>query len=546
MTNANDQNSHAIDPVFGSSMPVAADPAPMERPVAAAKPVVKRASAQRWQQPRPHTLLVVMAITVVAVAFGLGLYVQVGVSFWTSQLAALTLFIAAVAGHLLKRRDEQVRAMTTKLSVLERQVAELRGPTLADAAPSLPVAAPSARMHTPVHPQPVAAPAEPPLAPAPTYAAPLEPIAPLPRSAPPRKPDYASAESQVRAIADALAHGPAEITHRTHPAPAARIEDQLANSIAALNAVAGTVRTQPSGPLLAPAPQAASQPAAPPQFGRTTAPRDMALREPAPREHGSVRVAAPARPVSNVVAEAVAADRIDVYLQPILGLADRQVRYFEVSARLRDEAGNVLKPAEFTPQAKAARLMPRIDGAMLKRTAKLLSWLETRGRLKDVFSRLSAEALADPAFMLETGEYALEARERAQHLVLSFSQSSLREFDDAHWDSLSILHELGFKFALEEIQDLESDFEVLRDRGFAFAKLAAAVFLEGMQFEDVVVPANDLATLFPEMGLMLIVSDVLDDRSVASLIAHGVELGQGALFAEAKPVKADVLNNRAA
>jgi len=494
---------------------------PQSGPAAGPGPApARQAALRRWPQPKPHTLLVIMAITLVAVAFGLGLYVQLGVAFATSQMAALTLFVAAVSAHLLKRRDEQVKSLNVKLSALERQVADLHGPA--------PSESPAPRAAAPL-PQP-AAPAPPSHAPRPS---------PMKPPAPPRKSEFATAEQHVRVLAEALST-PVSAPDAAPAKPPAQpqFEDHLARSIAALNDAAGSLRSQPNTAVGVAA-------------LRGSVPVSATPGPPSRRVPTDTMVAPPAEPptsrsMADIVADAVSGDRIDVYLQPILGLADRQVRYFEVSARLRDAGGNILTPEVFTPLARSAQLMPKIDGAMLRRTAKLLAWLESRGRLKDVFSGLSADALADPAFVLETGEYALERRDRARHLVLTFSQAALRTFDDAHWDSLSILRELGFKFALDEIRDLETDFDVLRERGFAFAKLAAQIFLEGMPFEDVTVPAGDLVKLFPDMGLALIISEVSDQRSVESLLAHGVELGQGTLFADAKPVKAEVLNSRAA
>jgi cyclic-di-GMP phosphodiesterase, flagellum assembly factor TipF len=67
------------------------------------------------------------------------------------------------------------------------------------------------------------------------------------------------------------------------------------------------------------------------------------------------------------VLQAIDAQRIDMYLQPIVTLPQRKVRYYEAKSRLRTEEGDVVPAAEFIDEAEAAGLMPRIDNLRAKR-----------------------------------------------------------------------------------------------------------------------------------------------------------------------------------
>ena len=80
--------------------------------------------------------------------------------------------------------------------------------------------------------------------------------------------------------------------------------------------------------------------------------------------------AAPAAPAVNTSAaaranmietirNAIDGNRVDLFLQPVVTLPQRKVRYYESLTRLRTENGTVVMPADFIPPAEAGGLMAR-------------------------------------------------------------------------------------------------------------------------------------------------------------------------------------------
>ena len=116
-------------------------------------------------------------------------------------------------------------------------------------------------------------------------------------------------------------------------------------------------------------------------------------------------------------------------------------------------------------------------------------------------------------------------------------------FSDLQWSTLKDMAELGFRFSLEDITDLDFDFEALAAAGFAFVKLDAGVFMDGLPAAGGVVPAGDVCRYVGKQGLALIVGGITDDAIAVRLKSYGVELAQGPLFGQPRPVKADVLRN---
>ena len=65
--------------------------------------------------------------------------------------------------------------------------------------------------------------------------------------------------------------------------------------------------------------------------------------------------------IADLIAKAVDANRIDLYLQPIVTLPQRKVRYYEAVSRLRTEEGDVVPAGDFIEVAESVGLMPKID-----------------------------------------------------------------------------------------------------------------------------------------------------------------------------------------
>jgi EAL domain-containing protein (putative c-di-GMP-specific phosphodiesterase class I) len=240
------------------------------------------------------------------------------------------------------------------------------------------------------------------------------------------------------------------------------------------------------------------------------------------------------------LAEAVAAERMDVLLEPIQSLADQKARHFEVSVRFRDAAGVVLPALGVAQVARSGGLSGAIDALKLPRVAKVARRIQSRGGAPaDVLAAVTGASLADHAFMAALA--AAFDKGATGAVVLSFAQADVRNFARIHWSALSAMADMGLRFALSDVIDLDMDFDLLRARSFVFAKLDAAVFLDGLPFSTGVIPAHDICRHIAQAGLNLVVDRIDDDHQLDRLRELGVTYGQGALFGGARPVRQDIL-----
>ena len=95
------------------------------------------------------------------------------------------------------------------------------------------------------------------------------------------------------------------------------------------------------------------------------------------------------------IARAVEANRVDLFLQPIVTLPQRKVRYYEALARLRDDDGTLLSPDDFLEHAESSGLMPAIDNLMVFRCVQVVRRLSTKNREVGLFCNMSGSTLAN-------------------------------------------------------------------------------------------------------------------------------------------------------
>ncbi|MGI9425953.1 MAG: EAL domain-containing protein [Hyphomicrobiaceae bacterium] len=246
------------------------------------------------------------------------------------------------------------------------------------------------------------------------------------------------------------------------------------------------------------------------------------------------------------VADALANEQLDVFLEPIHGLNDGMARHYEVTVRLSMRDGQKLAQRGYTEATRGTVLLPLIDAVKVSHSKKIGMQLLRRGKSGALISEINGESVSGSEFGDDLAAIMGPDRTMAGRLVLSFSQYDVRAFGPAQWSSLDRLQSLGFRFAVNDVTDLDLDFESLAQKGFTFAKLDADIFLNGLQAGELRVSPNDICRYLAAAGLTLVVDHLRDDRQLAEVLGFGALFGQGTFFGGPRPVKAHVLRDNEA
>jgi cyclic-di-GMP phosphodiesterase TipF (flagellum assembly factor) len=125
---------------------------------------------------------------------------------------------------------------------------------------------------------------------------------------------------------------------------------------------------------------------------------------------------------------AIEAHRINLYLQPIVTLPQRKVRYYEAMSRLKADSGEVVAAADFLPYAEAGSLMPKLDALSVLRCVQVVRRLLLKNRDIGLFCNLSGATLTDAEFP-QFLEFVDANRAIASALVFEFTQSASVPWD---------------------------------------------------------------------------------------------------------------------
>lgn len=242
---------------------------------------------------------------------------------------------------------------------------------------------------------------------------------------------------------------------------------------------------------------------------------------------------------------AVEAHRVDLYLQPIVTLPQRKVRYYEAVSRLRMTDGEVIAAEDFLDYAEAGGLMPKIDNLLLFRCVQVVRRLLLKNREVGLFCNISMATLTDPAYFRQLHEFMQANRVLAPSLVFEFRQSAVRAFGAIENEGLAALADLGFRFSMDHLADLRMEPKELFERGFRYLKVPPRLLLnEASNAQSDIDPA-DLASLMARSGIDLIAERIELESMVVDMLDYDVKFGQGFLFSPPRPVRPEALHGGA-
>jgi cyclic-di-GMP phosphodiesterase TipF (flagellum assembly factor) len=232
-------------------------------------------------------------------------------------------------------------------------------------------------------------------------------------------------------------------------------------------------------------------------------------------------------------------NRVDLYLQPIVSLPQRKLRFYEALSRLRAEDGTVIMPAQYMKVAAPVGLMSVVDNLLLFRCVQIVRRMIQKSRGVGVFCNISGETLADAEFFPQFLEYMHHNRDLAPQIVFEFDQKAVLNAGQKGEENLIYLASLGFALSMDHVETLAMDFERMKSLGFRYIKVRAETLTDGMGEAQAAVAAEDLKSLLARHGLNLIAERVETEKTVVQLLDYSVDFAQGYLFGEPRPLRDD-------
>jgi cyclic-di-GMP phosphodiesterase TipF (flagellum assembly factor) len=238
------------------------------------------------------------------------------------------------------------------------------------------------------------------------------------------------------------------------------------------------------------------------------------------------------RVLRDVVRDALGADRIDLYIQPIVTLPQRKLEFFECFPYARMEDGTTIPAARYLPIAQEAGLMASVDNSTLFRVVQLVRRMRRRQQPVGFFCNVSGATFNDATFFADFIGFMRDNADLASTLIFEISQYDLYHLKPGREPGFASLVELGFRFSLDQITNLDLFVSDLNAQGFRYAKLDAVTLLEKV---DRAGDPRSLKRALDRGAIDLIVSGIDTDKTLLDLLDYAIDFGQGALFGEPRP-----------
>ena len=249
------------------------------------------------------------------------------------------------------------------------------------------------------------------------------------------------------------------------------------------------------------------------------------------------------------VREALAENRVDLYLQPVVSLPQRRTMFYEGLSRLRDSTGRVLMPAEYLSVAEPEGLVAAIDNLLLFRCVQIVRRLARQDRKVAIFCNLSLTSLADEEFFPQFLGFLAENRDMADGVIFELGQAAFEQRGSVEARNMAKLADFGFRFSIDQVASMDLDFRELQRADVRFVKVAADLLIDRLindEDEDREgllkdIQPSDLAGMARRFGVDVIAEKVETERQVIDVLELDIAFGQGHLFGEPRAIRDAVL-----
>jgi len=231
--------------------------------------------------------------------------------------------------------------------------------------------------------------------------------------------------------------------------------------------------------------------------------------------------------------KAIALGEFEVYYQPIVEVARRQIRGFEALVRWKHPQRGLVSPAVFIPVAEEIGLIGALGDWVLRQACRDASaWPDNL----TVAVNLSAVQFRNPALPLSIVSALAAANLPAERLELEITETVLLQDDRAVIDLLHQIRALGVRISMDDFGTGYSSLGYLRSFPFDKIKIDQSFIQELGKKDDCLAIVRAVAQLGADIGMVTTAEGVETDEQLDILRIEGCNLAQGYLFSPPRPV----------
>ena len=228
----------------------------------------------------------------------------------------------------------------------------------------------------------------------------------------------------------------------------------------------------------------------------------------------------------NIVRDA----RFNMAFQPVVDLASRQIRHFEVLARFDDFGRPEDGPYQAITFAERTGLICDFDLAMCEKVLAWLSEERAAGQDHHVAVNLSGRSIGSPAFVEALHSLLGRHSSLRANLLFEITESARIQDLDAVSNVVRGLRHAGHKVCLDDFGAGASAFHYLRALDVDVVKIDGVYVRDALKTGKGHSFLKAMAGLCNDLGIATVAEMVENANSLAFLRACGIAYGQGYLF----------------
>jgi EAL domain-containing protein (putative c-di-GMP-specific phosphodiesterase class I) len=228
-------------------------------------------------------------------------------------------------------------------------------------------------------------------------------------------------------------------------------------------------------------------------------------------------------------------DRIVLFSQPVVRLADQKTVHHEVLVRIIDRAGKLILPGQFIEVAESLGMAQEIDMRVVGMVLEAMKRPDMRSRKVRHFVNLSRTSISDPQWVRKFQAMLADAPVDHSQLVFEITETAAMSDVDVTQGFIAQMKQMGCRFALDDFGAGFSSFYFLKRFEVDYLKIDGS-FVRDLAGDE----ANRLfvrALCDVARGLnKQVIAEWVENREVMGILAGmGVQYGQGFLFAHPQP-----------
>lgn len=249
--------------------------------------------------------------------------------------------------------------------------------------------------------------------------------------------------------------------------------------------------------------------------------------------------------VRELLRHAVGSRRIEAFVQPVMRLPQRQVRFYEVFARIRARPGEYIPAARYMKLAELDNLHREIDVLLLLHCLKTIQDSARVERAAPFFLNITRETLGNGPFMRQLLGFLSRNRHLAPRIIFEIPQAQFADLPPPLLEIVRGLGRLGCSFSLDHALSLDLDIADLQKLKVRFVKIDAARLLAAGGREREAALINRARRRLEANGIGVIAQRVESEAQLRQLLDIDLHYGQGFLFGRPEPQGAYADRNRA-